>query len=702
MAPSTSIHPTDQEMAAAQEWFAAHLGPVEPELPFSFMYDGSSSQGLLPVWYSKRSSEPLDENREQHTLAWTDKDTGLEVRCVAVQYCDFPTVEWTVYFKNTGSVDTPFLDRIQAMDIQLDPGEAGEFLLHHFVGSPADRSDYAPLETPLPANARKFIRTSGGRSSNSDWPYFNIEWDGGGLIVVVGWPAQWAAEFHHRERSGLNVRAGQELTHLTLRPGEEIRTPLALLQFWNEGDWIRAQNVWRRWMMRHNLPRPGGRLPAPIRKDDADIPVPLYSAASCSYTRWMAGATEENQKGFIDRFDEEGIDIDAWWMDTGWYINNDLREDQLTDELRALREAGRLWEKCGIWQVAPDRFPTGLRPICDHAHAKGLTTIVWFEPERLVPPNWLTEARPEWCLTASTHPHRLLNFGHPDALEWLNDRIHQVLTEEAIDVYRVDFNFDPLDHWRQNDEPERQGALENHWAQGFLAHWDEMLRRNPELLIDTCASGGRRNDLETLRRSVPLWRSDRCFEPVSMQCHSYGISFWLPYNGAASREYLPRPENEASFWTPDDGAPEEEINDYAFRSCMYPHIHSHYDIRHKDANYDAFRRLFSQWNKVSPNYFGDYYPLTPYTTDADAWIAWQFDRPEEGEGVVQAFRRPDAVDARQTFPLRGLDSQATYKVADLDASEPTLATGADLAERGLDIVIEESPGAAVLLYRKCD
>jgi hypothetical protein len=46
-----------------------------------------------------------------------------------------------------------------------------------------------------------------------------------------------------------------------LHPGEEVRTPLILLQFW-EGDWIRAQNVWRRWMLVHNdkTPRPGGRL----------------------------------------------------------------------------------------------------------------------------------------------------------------------------------------------------------------------------------------------------------------------------------------------------------------------------------------------------------------------------------------------------------------------------------------------------------
>ena len=61
----------------------------------------------------------------------------------------------------------------------------------------------------------------------------------------------------------MNVIGGQELTHLKLLPGEEIRTPLIVLQFW-QGGWVRSQNIWRRWMIAHNLPRPGGKLPPPF------------------------------------------------------------------------------------------------------------------------------------------------------------------------------------------------------------------------------------------------------------------------------------------------------------------------------------------------------------------------------------------------------------------------------------------------------
>ena len=67
---------------------------------------------------------------------------------------------------------------------------------------------------------------------------------------------------------------------------------------------------------------------------------------------------------------------------------------------------------------------------------------------------------------------------------------------------------DPLSFWRDNDAEDRQGITEIRHVEGYLAYWDELRRRHPEMLIDTCASGGRRNDLETLRRAVPLLRSD--------------------------------------------------------------------------------------------------------------------------------------------------------------------------------------------------
>jgi alpha-galactosidase len=51
----------------------------------------------------------------------------------------------------------------------------------------------------------------------------------------------------------------------------------------------------------------------------------------------------------------------------------------------------------GTWEPDSQRFPRGLRAVCNHAHSKGIKTLVWFEPERVVAGTWLG-ARREWLL----------------------------------------------------------------------------------------------------------------------------------------------------------------------------------------------------------------------------------------------------------------------------------------------------------------
>lgn len=624
---------------------------VEPF--FSFTYDGKPSAELLATWELKRASRQLDDKRTEHTLTYTDPKTGLVLRCVGVEYRDFPTVEWTLYFKNTSAKDTPILADIQSLDMQIErqagpSSELNEFRLHHNTGSPCLATDYQPFETVLAPEMEKRIGAAGGRPTNSDLSYFNLQLPGSeGMIVVVGWPGQWAARFTRDKENHLQIRAGQELTHFKLLPGEEIRTPLVVLQFW-KGDRLRSQNIWRRWMLAHNLPRPGGKLPT-------------AALAACSSHQFveMCNANTENQKLFVDRYLEEGLKLDYWWMDAGWYPCDTVG-----------------WPKVGTWEVDVRRFPKGLREISDHARAKDVKTIVWFEPERVHPDTWLTANHPDWILGGKSGG--LLNLGNAEAWQWLTNHIDKLITEQGIDLYRQDFNMDPLEFWRKNDAEDRQGITEIKHVTGYLAYWDELRRRHPDMLIDSCASGGRRNDLETLRRAVPLLRSDYILEPVGNQCHTFGIASWMPYYGTGS------------------GA----MDSYMLRSVLCPAFIACFDMRRKDANYDEARRLLGQWRKFAPYYFGDYYPLTRYSLANDAWIAWQFDCPEQGEGMVQAFRRGESVYETIRVKLRGLDADAVYTLTDLDVAGATEISGSDLMSKGLSIAIKDQPGAVVITYEK--
>ena len=124
----------------------------------------------------------------------------------------------------------------------------------------------------------------------------------------------------------------------------------------------------------------------------------------------------------------------------------------------------------------------------------------------------------------------MLNLGLPECRQWLTDSICTLVQESGIGVYRQDFNFPPLDYWRRNEPEDRQGLNENLHVQGYLRFWDDLLARNPGLWIDSCSSGGRRNDLETMRRSVPLHFTDYGYgnHPVKLAFH-HTLFAWIPY-----------------------------------------------------------------------------------------------------------------------------------------------------------------------------
>lgn len=642
------------EYAEAEAW-GSNL-----QSAFSFTYAGQSSREIMPGWQSRSTLHDLDAQRQQTEVSYTDPKTGLEVRCVAIRYRDFPTVEWTVYFKNTGPTDTPLIANIQALDThwKREGAAAGEFLLHHEFGTfyPNSPADFMPQESVLgPSEAKRFI-PSKGRACADVMPYFNLARSASsGVIVVVGWPGAWAAEFARDDQAGIRVTAGQELTHLRLHPGEEIRTPLMVVQFWR-GDWIAAQNTWRRWMTAYNLPRVGGQPPKPV-----------FTASSSDQFDNMVKADEASQRFFIDRYREEKLAIDYWWMDAGWYVNN-----------------GR-WQEPVVWQADPKRFPHGLRAVTDYAHAAGIKNIVWFEPERVMGSNRLYTEHPEWLIAnhISKRLSKLLDLGNPAARGWLTDLISGILTKEGIDVYRQDFNvLEPVELWRSNDAGDRQGITENHHVAGYLEHFDELRRRHPELVIDSCAGGGSRIDLESMRRSLPFWRSDYCFDVVSNQCQTYGLALWLPYFGTATG---PR-----------------QFSRYELRSNFAcPLIGGSWDMRDRTLPYTDLRSAIQEWRDYADNYAGDFYPLTPASLGADVWLAWQFDRPEAGRGVIQAFRRAGSIYETARIRPRGLDPAARYRLKDLDLpSAPREVTGRELMETGLELAIALRPGSAVLTYEK--
>lgn len=638
--------------------------------PFSFVYGGRASETFLKDWKKDVKTSPTADGKTLTVYTFTEPNGPLQVDCLVTRYDEFPMVEWTLKFRNLSAQDTPILENIQVIDTKFsrppfapkDDGvwsenrydahvfnEQSEFLLHHAKGAPYSRDDYHPYATNIGKGESRHIRPEGGRPTGVGFPYFNLQCGiGRGWIIVLGWSGQWAADIAHETETTMRVRAGQETTHFKLLANEEISAPTAVVMPWFRPSWEDAQNVWRAWMIRHNVPRVNGK-------------VITHHLAACS-SHWYAEMIQTDtakQEMFIDRYLEEGLKLDYWWMDAGWY------------------QCDGAWPKTGTWEVDTKRFPKGLREISDHAHSKGVKTIVWFEPERAHSGTWLTENHPDWC--SNGVDGGLVNLGNPETLAWVIEHFNTLIKEQGVDLYRQDFNMLPLDGWRKRDTEDRQGITEIRHIEGYLKYWDSILKRNPGIRIDSCAGGGNRNDLQTLRRAVPLLRSDWLLEPISQQCHTYGISYWIPFHGTGQRGF----------------------NDYTLRSLLVPYLNCCHDLRQKGDDWEALRRNLKIWRKdLAPYYDGDYYPLTQYSLEDDAWMGWQFNSPEKNGGVIQMFRREASAFETGTFQLHGLDPNAMYEFRNVDTNETFTLSGSQLTQEGLKLTIPQKRSAAIWVYQK--
>ena len=395
--------------------------------PFSFIYGGMNSTEFLKHWPSQQSSRALDPQRTEYTRIYRDPKTGLEIRMRREWSIRiFPRSSGLFTSRTTARGLRPSSKTFRLSTLVSKETEMGSSFSTIIKARQQPRMTAEPYTTRrCRKNAGQLLSAKGGRPSNKDFPYFNLAWPGGGVIIVVGWPGQWAAKLTRDGGNGIQVRAGQELTHFKLLPGEEIRTPRIVLQFW-QGEWRRSQNIWRRWMEAHNMPHPGGKLPPPQ----------MAANTSREYVE-MTEATDQDENNFIDLYLAKNFKPNYFWMDAGWY------------------QSDGSWINTGTWEVEPKRYPHGLRAISDHAHANGIKTIVWFEPERVTKGTWLYEHHPEWLLTAPPNPGdqlydnawRLLNLaGNPQgAGEDDQPSSTQLITRSGHRIFiGQDFNMDPL------------------------------------------------------------------------------------------------------------------------------------------------------------------------------------------------------------------------------------------------------------------
>ena len=688
---------TEAENRRAAEFY--YKMTAEPEnFPISFALDGDFRHGFSKDNYTELSRETEVSELKRSDIIMLRHRSGLKIKLVCALYPKHAAYEWTTYFINDSeSGNSPRINCMNAADIKfygkkprlrsilgdarnefVRPG--GETI------SPTYRMNNEPYETRIGLGTHYSMENKGGCACNHEFPYFAIQLETDGVVAAIGWPGSWSCDFF-ADREGVGYTAGQGHIDTYLKPGESIRTPLNCFMLYDGCDPDRQTNLWRRFFMECNMPRQNG-----------EIIMPLVGGTTYN-TGLMTAVDEAGLLHAIRTYNEKGVPLTAWWMDAGWYTvgNNDEAPVHVLD-----------YGISGTWKIRDKDFPTHLKAVSDEMHRQGGKTILWFEPERCgffkeelkddgstLKPEWLLEGAGEIVIphpgnTTYKMSSALVNLGIPEAYEWVKERIFKVLREGDIDIYREDHNIQPANQWKKTDEPGRAGLVENKYITAHLKLWDEIRAEFGDMIIDSCASGGRRNDLESMRRAVPFHTSDFFVSDIARrQAVHRSLYGWFPYFRATG----PHPSHASK-----DGMEKGASGFmYEMRSALCPFTRFSLDIDNvPDNTAEMMRNYVKEWESVNEFFYADYYPLLDWNIDEGSYIAWEFFDGVRNEGFLQVYRRAQNDEITKNIPLKGLSEDIVYNVRDLATGAEYNATGRELLTKGAEISIPEAPGATTV------
>ncbi len=649
-----------RELTLNSDWTRRAFSDAPSGPPFSFVLGGRPSSEFLGTWKREEREESVDPATTRRTVTVSDPASGLEVRAVCSTYLDTPGVDWTLHFTNNGGKDSELIEQVRAVDASIPIGTGVNATLHRLKGSTCVADDWLPFDEPLAEGQRIEFAATSGRSSNV-CPFFNLDWGSGGVITAIGWSGQWSAAVERKDGM-LRVQAGVQNLRLRLRPGETIRTPRIMRIYWLGNDTERAYNLWRDTMLRRIVPQQDG---APATPPIAHLSTSFYE---------LNASTEANVLSHLESIKDLGFEI--FWLDAYW------TRDGFPN--------GMGHYGLPIDRAEPkDRFPRGLRPISDAAGAAGMGFLMWFEPERVAPGTAIAKEHPEWVISPNNDGSGLYNLGIPDARAFMTEYLKTVIREYNLAWLRIDFNIDPLPFWQflNEKDAERVGLAETRYVEGLYQMWDDLRAAFPRLMIDNCASGGRRIDLETCARSIPLWRTDATIDPLMKgdfnqaalqnQVMTAGLSRYVPFNVSGQMGATP----------------------YLFRSGFNAGISFCEDCRPPNYPRDVLKKAIEEAKRIRKYYAGHMYVLSEVTTSAKDWCVLQYHRPEQSDGMVIAFRRHQSPYSAFDCKLGEISTDARYTVTfspNCERGEARVMSGEALQH--VAAAISECPGSLLIEY----
>ena len=627
------------------------------EIPLTYRIGERVFRGIPDDFSPRIERRSVDSNITEYRIVGKSPD-NITVTAEALCYHDFPVVEWFATLSNEGDKATGIVSDIRWVTeiVGTDP------ILCHSNGDNQTETGYSIFYDRIDSEIS--MTPEGGLPNANAFPYMRILMNEWYLNLAIGWPGMWTAEFSPSE-NGTLISVKQNRCHMKILPGETMRTPR--LTFMAAGDSEdHARNLWRKWYFKHIIPTENGKPLGPMYVLCDQIP---------GHEEFTASSTETQCRA-LETYIAHGLRPDIWWLDAGWYPNDT-----------------HWWSCVGTWRHDPERFPNGLGELGRMCEENGVRFLLWFEPERVRDGSEIHAEHSDWLISFDDWPEHMLDLSKREAVDWLTDNISEKIEEYHVHIYRQDFNTQAMAYWNYIETEDRIGAIENGHIQGYLAYWDALLDRHPGILLDSCASGGRRNDLDTMRRSVPLHYTDVGYGNHPVKQKQFRLMFeWIPYFRTLNQN-----------WDDENGNYPGTVmtgkwDEFAFHGAMSPATANQMPYNSSEEDFELAKKMEPIWRRAAEiELRGDYYPLTECRGDAHDWYAMQFDDPERADGFVQIVRNTLAEEDTFVLRMKAVRETATYRFENQETGEKREITGKELID-GVTMTMPRR-SAAVWFYR---
>ena len=456
-------------------------------------------------------------------------------------------------------------------------------------------------------------------------PFFDITASGAGYIAAIGWTGDWRASFK-KEEAGIRMQTGLKETAFYLKPGEKLRTTSVLVMHYDDAE--EKHNKFRRLIKNHFSHKSHSKA---------------TRESIMAFELW-GGLPSEEMKKRIRELKAHDIRVEDIWLDAGWYGQCTKCDEPFS---------GDWFKHTGEWEVNRRVHPMGLSDVAECCSDAGMNMMLWIEPERAVEGTPIMKEHPEWFMKRPEDNYGLLDYGNEDALRYAVDIVSSYVDKLHMSCYRQDFNIQTTEIFKYNDEENRRGVSEIKHITGMYKFWDALLEKHPHLIIDNCSGGGRRIDIESMKRTIPFFRSDyQCNfneNPDVLQVHNATSQAYLPYVGCTSKTKGDTYAIRSSYSSSWGGA---------FYNAVFHNM--------SDEDFKWAKKITDEYRRIRKYFSCDFYNHASSVLDDTSWAIFQYHDADTQSGIVMAFRRENSPFDSVKITLRGISENKAFSFENLD------------------------------------